>query len=119
MTIQYLKLEKTKYAIIKLNGAETLLEYLEDLEDSLIALQRVSEASNKSLIKHDQVKTLLLDNKIKELRLKKGLSQKELAKKLSTSQAFISKLENPKYRPSLKMLSKVAAAIKSNIEELI
>jgi len=47
---------------------------------------------------------------IKE-RIKKGLSQKELAKKIGTKQSAISRLESGTYNPSLSFLHKVSEAL--------
>jgi DNA-binding XRE family transcriptional regulator len=55
---------------------------------------------------------LNLAHRIAELREKSGLTQSELARKVGTTQAGISRLENPNYRNySLKTLEKVAAAL--------
>ena len=47
---------------------------------------------------------------IKE-RIKKGLSQKELARKIGTKQSAISRLESGTYNPSLSFLQKVSEAL--------
>jgi len=53
---------------------------------------------------------------IAQLREKAGLSQKELAKLLKTSQQQISRLESPGYEGhSLSMLRRVAAALHANV----
>ncbi len=44
-------------------------------------------------------------------REKAGLSQKELAKKLKTTQSVISRIENGKQNISLDMLQKIANAL--------
>jgi len=44
-------------------------------------------------------------------RLKKKMSQKELAKKIGTGQSAISRLEGGGYNPSFKFLQKVAHAL--------
>jgi len=54
------------------------------------------------------------------LREKAGLSQKELAKKLHTSQQQISRLESPAYEGhSLSMLRRVAAALGAQVHVTI
>jgi len=51
------------------------------------------------------------------LRKKAGLSQKELARKLKTSQQQISRLESPAYEGhSLSMLRRVAHALKAELK---
>lgn len=57
---------------------------------------------------------------IAALREKAGLSQKELAKKLHTSQQQISRLESPAYEGhSLSMLRRVAAALGGQVRVTI
>lgn len=46
-----------------------------------------------------------------EKRLKKKMSQRDLAKKLHTSQAVISRLESGNSNPSLNLLKRIAAAL--------
>ena len=48
-------------------------------------------------------------NRLKELRLKRGLSQKALAEKLGTTQQAISLYEKGEREPSLEMWQKLAA----------
>jgi DNA-binding XRE family transcriptional regulator len=61
---------------------------------------------------HDELGRLRLAYRITELREKCGLTQAQLAAKVGTTQAGISRLENPNYRNySLTTLEKVAAAL--------
>lgn len=54
----------------------------------------------------------VLVQKLIEKRLKQGLTQAQLAKKLGTKQTAISRLESGTYNPTIGFLSKVAAALK-------
>jgi transcriptional regulator with XRE-family HTH domain len=57
---------------------------------------------------------------ITKLREKAGLSQKDLARKLHTSQQNISRLESPSYEGhSLSMLRRVAEALNADIRVVI
>jgi len=58
------------------------------------------------------LENLLIDigNNIERDRIKKGIKQNELAKKLKTSQSYISRVENGSLSPSIKMLQKIAEA---------
>ena len=47
-----------------------------------------------------------------EKRIEQGMSQAELAKKIGTKQSAISRLESGNYNPSIKLLEKVAKALK-------
>jgi len=78
-------------------------------------------------------KELLKDKRIKEFyeklgpefaviemiikrRIEKGLTQKELAKKIGTKQSAISRLESGTYNPSLSFLRKVGEALGAKLK---
>lgn len=56
----------------------------------------------------------LIDSIIKK-RLQKGISQKQLAKKIGTQQSALSRLESGRYNPSLLTLKKIAIALDSQL----
>ena len=64
----------------------------------------------------DNIKTGSL---IKELRIEKELTQKELAEKLSVSTAAVSKWENGKGFPDISILEPLSAELGISIAELI
>ena len=49
-------------------------------------------------------------------RIEKGLTQKELAKKASTKQSAISRLESGAYNPSFAFLQKIAKALDAKLK---
>ena len=49
-------------------------------------------------------------------RIEKGLSQKELARKIGTKQSAISRLESGTYNPSLSFLQKVSEALNTKLK---
>ncbi len=49
-------------------------------------------------------------------RIEKGLTQKELAKKIGTKQSAISRLESGTYNPSLSFLQKVGEALGAKLK---
>lgn len=51
-----------------------------------------------------------------EKRLKKGLTQGQLAKKIGTKQSAIARLESGSYNPSFAFLSRVARALDTRLE---
>ena len=51
-----------------------------------------------------------------EKRIKKGLTQADLAKKLDTQQSAIARLESGNYNPSLFFLRKLAEALDAKIK---
>ena len=48
-------------------------------------------------------------------RIKQKMTQKELAKKIGTGQAVISRLEGMNAKPSISLLTRVAQALKTEI----
>lgn len=59
-----------------------------------------------------------MENRIKEFRLKKGLTQEELAERVGARRETIVFLEQGKYNPSLKLAYNVAKALKTKISDL-
>jgi putative transcriptional regulator len=57
-------------------------------------------------------------NRIKEYRVKMGLTQEELAKKAGVRRETIVFLEQGKYNPSLVLANDVAKALKAKIDEI-
>jgi len=57
--------------------------------------------------------------KLRELRLKRGLSQTKLAQEVGVSQTFISALEMGLKQPSLKTLLALADALSVSPDELL
>ncbi len=49
-------------------------------------------------------------------RIERGLSQKELARKIGTRQSAISRLESGTYNPSLSFLQKVSEALDAKLK---
>lgn len=59
-----------------------------------------------------------MNNRIKEFRAKKGLTQKELAELTDVRRETIGHLENNKYNPSLQLAYKISRVLETTIEEL-
>lgn len=59
-----------------------------------------------------------MKNRIKEFRLKLGITQEELANKAGVRRETIVFLEHGKYNPSLKMAHDVAEVLKTSIDKL-
>lgn len=51
-----------------------------------------------------------------DIRVKKGVTQKELAQKIGTKQSVISRLESGRANPSVAFLKKLAQALNSHLE---
>ena len=56
---------------------------------------------------------------LREIRKKRGLTQKELAEKVKVTQAYISMLENRKAFPSMKLLKRLARVLEVSPEEIL
>jgi len=59
-----------------------------------------------------------MKNRIKEIRIKLGLTQEELAKKAGVRRETIIFLEQGKYNPSLKLAYDVAKTLKMPVDKL-
>lgn len=59
-----------------------------------------------------------MDNNIKDLRAKSGLSQDELAKKCGVSRQTINSIENNRYDPSLGLAFKLSEVFGVTVNEL-
>ncbi len=77
----------------------------------------------KSLLKNREVAAeyeklspkYVLISQIIELRLKKGLSQDDLAQRVGTKQSAIARVESGRANPSISFLEKVAKALSSKL----
>jgi putative transcriptional regulator len=59
-----------------------------------------------------------MKNRIPELRKKMGVSQAELAEKLSVSRQTINSIEVERYTPSLDLAMAIARLFKKTVEEV-
>ncbi|MGF3073311.1 helix-turn-helix transcriptional regulator [Facklamia sp. P12945] len=59
-----------------------------------------------------------MNNKIKELRIKKGWSQAQLADKCNVTRQTINAIENNKYDPSLQLAFNMAKHLDTMVDEL-
>ena len=69
-------------------------------------------------MKYQKKARIILANNIKYYRLKKGLSQEELAELLETTPVYLSSLENAKRNIRLDYIEHIANILKLNIKEL-
>ena len=61
----------------------------------------------------------LLAGTIRSTRLRLGLSQRQMAKKMSVPRTYVSKIENEKAAPTLPSLAKIADALEMTMIQLI
>jgi len=62
---------------------------------------------------------LNLANSIRSLRLRSGLSQRQLAGRMSVPRTYVSKIENEKATPTLSSLERLAKALEVTVPELL
>ena len=60
-----------------------------------------------------------IGEEIKKNRNEKGFTQDELAEKIGISRNYISDLENNRYTPSVKTLSKIAVVLQMDLNFLL
>ena len=75
---------------------------LKDLKKETLTTRKARASYSKELTK------IRISQQIHELRQQYHISQKELAKRLHTSQQAVARLEKNGYRPSTKTLEKLA-----------
>lgn len=83
------------------------------LEDDL--KKRLKDPEFRQLWQESEVEYQLA-RKLIEKRLKQKISQRELAKRVKTTQAVISRIESMSSNPSLGLLKRVAKALDSRLE---
>jgi len=77
----------------------------EDYEKRLMKRKGFKKLAEKNEPKYQLVRSLI------GARLKKGLSQKELARRIGTKQPVISRLENLTSMPSFTLLERISQAL--------
>ncbi|PIQ04627.1 MAG: transcriptional regulator [Candidatus Nealsonbacteria bacterium CG18_big_fil_WC_8_21_14_2_50_37_10] len=80
------------------------------LKKELLKEKRIKEAYEKLGYEFAVIEMII------KRRIEKGLSQKELAKKIGTKQSAISRLESGTYNPSLSFLQKVGEALDAKLK---
>src|SRR5207244_8738504 len=62
---------------------------------------------------------LNLATSIRSLRLRSGLSQRQLAGRMAVPRTYVSKIENEKATPTLSSLERLARALEATVRELL
>lgn len=62
---------------------------------------------------------MTIGREIRKNRNAKGMTQDELAEKIGISRNYVSDLENDRYMPSVKTLSKIAVALQMDLNFLL
>ena len=87
-------------------------------------IRNMSEAINDLIKERPELEEVIegedpvyqLRKRILELRLEKGYSQEELAKKAGTKQAVISRIENGESEPRFQTINKIAKALDKKVK---
>lgn len=87
----------------------TQLTSWSDFDNKLISNQKLTKFINQAEPGHQLARSLI------KLRLKKQLSQKDLAIKIGSKQPAISRLESGRSHPSFSLLQKIAVATGSKL----
>lgn len=102
----------------------TIEEY-RDLQKALAAhpavaegLKRLQDPSLKTYTM-DEAARLVFGNNIKMYREGAGVTQEELARRMSCTQSYISQVEQPDARPTLGTLQKLAEALNCSVADLV
>ena len=66
-----------------------------------------------------QSESIKLGLNLKRIRIKKGISQGDIARELKVSRGFISTIENGKTNPTLATIQKLADALKVSPKDLL
>ena len=115
MNPQILKLGKNgRYVILPEEEYEELLDAL----DNFLA-DKIMNDPNDPVLKWEDVRRELIENRIVKARKARGVSQKELARRLKVKPSTVSRLEKRSTRPRLDTLKRVAKALRCSVHELI
>jgi len=87
----------------------TKFESFTDFKKELLNNPKIKSEYNRLGPEYDIIEAIIRQ------RIKKGLTQKQLAKKIGTKQSALSRLESGNYNPSLSFLKKVATALDSDL----
>ncbi len=97
---------------------EEIIELIEDYTD-LREAKAVMADQKDDVISLEEARKTILDNRIKRVRKRKKITQKELAKRLGVGQTRVSQIEDPDYRPTIKTYRRVAKALGCEVKDLI
>jgi len=93
---------------------ESLLDALDNLE-----AERIENDPNDPVLKWEDVRREFIQNRIVKARKARGISQKELARRLKVKPSSVSRLEKNSTRPRLDTLKRVAKALRCSVHDLI
>jgi len=107
-----------RMVVIAVEDWEQVVEQLRDYADH-IETQKTLEDPAEKLVPWDEARKDLFANRIKKVRMRKKITQKELAQRLGMSQPAVSQLEYPDHRPSMETYERVAEVLGCTVEALL
>lgn len=81
-----------------------------ELKQKLLQNNQIKEEYNKLTSKYKLIEQIL------EIRLQKGITQKELANRLNTKQSAIARFESGSYNPTLSFLQELVKALDCELD---
>jgi transcriptional regulator with XRE-family HTH domain len=91
---------------------------LDEDEAEIAAMTAVPEVMPVNMDSHGRGH-LKLAQSIRSLRLRNGLSQRQLALRMSVPRTYVSKIENEKATPTLSSLERLARALEVSVPDLL
>lgn len=123
MNVQFIEQDgHPEYAVLPVSEYWELLKKAEMLEDQAAYDNAKAElASGKDELVPERVVDALLDgdNPIKVWRNFRGLSQFELAKRISKSQSYVAQLESGQRKGSIEVYRAISTALDVDVDDLI
>ena len=114
----FMEMDDVSMVIVSNEDWDYIVDTLSDYFDYLDVQEMKADPATE-LIPWEETRKRLLENNIKKVRRRKKISQKELAERLRVSQARVSQIEDPDYRPTRKTYERVARAMSCPIEALV
>ena len=72
----------------------------------------------ESILSLNRERSVLVKNRLEEIRKQRGIKQEELASALEVSRQTIGSLENGRYNPSITLAFKISHYFNMSIEEI-
>lgn len=123
MTVQIIEKDgRPEWAVIPFDVYRSMLEELEmqeDLRDLQERMARLESGEDEAFPADVALALIHSPERVRTLRDYRGLTQSELAAATGVSVPYLSQLEGGKRRGSAKVLAKLAAALKVDLELLV
>lgn len=122
MTTQILEIAGQRLAVLPIADYERLLDLAEESEDirAADAVQRKLDAGEEEYIPAAMLDRVMAgENPLKIWRQYRGLSGSQLAKRIGTTAASISRIENGSQNPPAAIWRKLARVLKVDVDDII